>query len=297
MAEKDNLVITNRPKLCQPSMICGIDGWVNGGEAATGGIDYLRRHLGSRKFAEIPIARFHIFQIPGEASLRPHVKMDNGLVKEHRFPQNEFFYWIDPVGPSDLILFKGTEPNLYWEDYVNAIFRLADEFSVSRIYLLGGVLDETPHTREPNVSCACSNATLKEEMENYKVQYSNYEGPGSFSTTMLYMAKLQSRDVISMTARATYYPEYNIIIPHNPKSIRTLLRRLNTLLHVNLDFTPLNKEVTAFEGKLETVRTQSPRFNTYVEELEKNYVENDYEEPLDLSPDEAVKLAEEFLRH
>lgn len=44
------------------------------------------------------------------------------------------------------------------------------------------------------------------------------------------------------------------------------------------------------------MRTQSPRFNTFIEEIEKQYVENNYEEPLELSADEAVRFAEEFLR-
>lgn len=213
MPSDENLIIREKPRLRQPNMVCGISGWVDGGEVATSSVDHLRRQLGAKKLAEIPIPRFHIYQAPGQISLRPHVKMDDGLVKEHRFPRNEFFYWMNPIGISDLILFKGTEPNLYWEEYMNAILRLADEFGVTRIYMLGGVLDETPHTREPNVSCACTNANLKEEMRKYKVSFSNYEGPGSFSTTMLYIGKQQNREIVSMTARATYYPEFNIIIP------------------------------------------------------------------------------------
>ncbi|GAI29928.1 unnamed protein product, partial [marine sediment metagenome] len=82
-----------------------------------------------------------------------------------------------------MILFLGTEPNLNWEEYAEAILGVAEEFAVVTIYLLGGVLDKIPHTREPDVSCACSSDQLREEMRKYSVQFSNYEGPGSFSTT------------------------------------------------------------------------------------------------------------------
>ncbi|MFH0847660.1 MAG: PAC2 family protein [Chloroflexota bacterium] len=296
MPTKGNLAITEKPTLRQPNMVCGISGWVDGGEVATGSIDYLRRQLRAKKFAEIPASRFHIYQVPGQIGLRPYVKMGDGLVKEHRFPKNEFFYWVNPAGANDLILFKGTEPNLYWEEYIETITGLAGEFSVNRICILGGVLDETPHTREPSVSCGCTSPQLKEELEKYRVRFSNYEGPSSFGTTLLYICRQQKQDAISMTARATYYPEFNIVIPRNPKAIRAVLKRLNHMMHLNLDFSDLNKDVSEFEGKLEFMRSQSPRFHAHIEELEKNYVELDFEEPLELSPDEAVKFAEEFLK-
>ena len=165
-----------------------------------------------------------------------------------------------------------------------------------RIYLLGGVLDKTPHTREPGVSCACSSEQLKEEMRKCSVQFSNYEGPGSFSTTLLYICQEKGEQMVSFTSRATYYPEFNIVISHNPKTIRALIRRLNHLLHLHLDIADLDKEAAEFEAKLSFMASQNPKFQAYVEELEKDFVEVKYEEPLEMSPDEAVRLAEEFLR-
>ncbi|MFH1639310.1 MAG: PAC2 family protein [Chloroflexota bacterium] len=297
MEKKENIVLISKPELRRPYMICGISGWVDGGEVATGGVKYLVKKIGAEKFAEIPIARYHIYQIPGGISLRPHVKMDNGIVKEHYFPRNQFYYWLNPNAEHDLILFRGTEPNLNWEEYVNTILDFAREYSVARIYLLGGVLDETPHTREPKVSCACTSSALRDEIQKYKVQFSNYEGPGSFSTTMLYFCQQRGIDAVSFTSRATYYPEFDIVIPRNPKSIRTVIRRLNHLLSLNLDFSDLDKEAREFEGKLDFMASQNSRFRSYVEELEKNYVEMIYEEPLEISADEAIKFAEEFLKH
>ncbi len=277
-------------------MVCGISGWVDGGEAATGSIQYLVRKLGAKRFAEIPINRFHIFQMPGQLSLRPHIKIEDGILKEHRFPQNQFFYWVNPDADNDLILFLGTEPNLNWEEYADAILGVAEELAVIRIYLLGGVLDKTPHTREPGVSCACSSDQLKEEMRKYSMQFSDYEGPGSFSTTLLRICQDRRGQMVSLTTRATYYPEFDIVIPHNPKAIRAVVSRLNHLLCLNLDISDLDKQAEEFEAKLNFMASQNPLFQTYVEELEKNFIEVTYEEPLEMSPDEAVRLAEEFLK-
>ena len=296
MSRRGNVIISERPGLRHPYMVCGISGWVDGGEAATGSIQYLVRKLGAKRFAEIPIDRFHIFQVAGQLSLRPQIRIEDGILKEHRFPQNQFFYWVNPDADNDLILFLGTEPNLNWEEYADAILGVAEELAVIRIYLLGGVLDKTPHTREPGVSCTCSSDQLKEEMRKYSMQFSNYEGPGSFSTTLLRICQDRRGQMVSLTTRATYYPEFNIVIPHNPKAIRAVVSRLNHLLCLNLDISDLDKQAEEFEAKLDFMASQNPAFQTYIEELEKDFIEVTYEEPLEMSPDEAVRLAEEFLK-
>lgn len=296
MNKRENVIIAERPELRHPYLVCGISGWVDGGEAATGSLKYLVRKLEAKRFAEIPINRFHIFQAPGQLSLRPQIRIEGGILKEHRFPQNQFFYWVNPDADNDLILFLGTEPNLNWEEYADAILGVAEEFAVIRIYLLGGVLDKTPHTREPGVSCTCSSDQLKEEMREYSMQFSNYEGPGSFSTTLLRICQDRRGQMVSLTTRATYYPEFDIVIPHNPKAIRAVVRRLNHLLCLNLDISDLDKQAEEFEAKLNFMAGQNPSFQAYIEELEKDFIEVKYEEPLEISPDEAVRLAEEFLK-
>ena len=68
------------------------------------------------------------------------------------------------------------------------------------------------------------------------------------------------------------------------------------MLHLNLDVSDLDKQAEEFEARLSFMAGQNPRFKTYVEELEKDFTEVEYEEPLEISADEAVRLAEEFLR-
>ncbi|MFQ5875703.1 MAG: PAC2 family protein, partial [Dehalococcoidia bacterium] len=257
---------------------------------------YLTRKLKAKRFAEIPIDRFHIFQVPGQLSLRPQIRIEDGILKKHSFPQNQFFYYVNPDADNDLILFLGTEPNLNWEEYADAILSVADDFAVCRIYLLGGVLDKTPHTKEPGVSCACTSEQLKDEMRQYGMQFSNYEGPGRFGTTLLHICQKRGLPMVSVTARATYYPEFNILIPHNPKAIRAVVRRLSGLLHLKMDLSDLDREAREFEAKLGFMVSHNPQFLAYVEELEKDFIEVKYEEPLDISANEAVQIAEEFLK-
>ncbi len=296
MDKRDNLIITEKPRLRHPYMVCGISGWVDGGEAATGSTQYLITKLRAKRFAEIPLDKFQIFQVPGELSLRPQIKIKDGLLRNHRFPQNQFFYAVNPDADNDLILFLGTEPNLNWEEYADAILSVAEEFAVLRIYLLGGVLDKTPYSKEPSVYCAGSSDQLTEEMRQYGMQFSNYEGPGSFGTTLLYICQKRQVQMVSIIVGTTYYPEFNIVVPHNPKAISALVKRLNSLLHLNLDISDLDKENEELEAKLESIANQNTEFQTYIRKLEKDFNEVKYEEPLDISAKEAVQIAEELLK-
>ncbi len=296
MVKQNNLQFLEKPELRQPYLICGINGWVDGGEAATGTTQYLVKKLKAKKFAEMPLDRYHVFQVPGQLSLRPQIKIADGLLKQHVFPRNEFFYWVDPHSAHDLILYLGTEPNTNWEEYAENILNLAADYSASRIYVLGGVLDKTPHTREAGVFCACTSKELRQEMLKYNMQSSNYEGPGSFSITMLHLAQKRKMPMVSIIARATYYPEFNIVIPRNPKAIKAVVLRLNDLFHLNLDMSDIDQEADELEVKLNFMASHNQEFQAYIEELEKDYVEVKYEAPLDLTANEAVQLAEEFLK-
>jgi len=296
MARQSTVLFMEKPELRQPYLVCGINGWVDGGEAATGTTRYLIQKLGARKFAEMPLDRYHVFQVPGQLSLRPEIKILNGLLKKHVMPKNEFFYWVNPRSEHDLIFYLGTEPNTNWEEYAGNILDLAADFGVARIYVLGGVLDKTPHTREASVSCACSSRELRQEMMKYAMQSSNYEGPGSFSITMLHLSQQRKMPFVSIIARATYYPEFNIVIPRNPKAIKALVLRLDSLLHLNLDISDLDQEADELEVKLNFMASHNREFQTYIEELEKEYSEVKYEAPLDITGNEAVQLAEDFLK-
>ena len=296
MARQSTVLFLEKPELRQPYLVCGINGWVDGGEAATGTTRYLIKKLPARKFAEMPLGRYHVFQVPGQLSLRPEIKIENGLLKKHVLPRNEFFYWVNPHSEHDLILYLGTEPNTNWEEYAGNILNLAADFGVARIYVLGGVLDKTPHTREAGVSCACSSKELRQEMMKYAMPSSNYEGPGSFSITMLHLSQKRKMPMVSIIARSTYYPEFNVVIPRNPKAIKAVVLRLDSLLHLNLDISDLDQEADELEVKLNFMASHNREFQTYIEELEKEHTKVKYEAPLDITGNEAVQLAEDFLK-
>jgi proteasome assembly chaperone (PAC2) family protein len=295
--DKENIIYEDKPALKNPYIVCGLNGSFNGGNISLDGINYLIKHFNAVKFAEIPASRYHIYQIPGVESLRPVFKMEQGLITESQLPKNEFFYAKNANPEHDLIFFLGTEPNLNWEEYADAVVSLAVDFKAARLYAMCGILDSTPYTREPIISCTCTSPAIKEEMEKYNVTFSNREGPASYNQMLIYSCKKKGLEGVNFTVRVPCYPDHNVFLGYSPKSIKAILVRLKDLMQIDINMDELNTGIKELDGKLNFIRQQNQQFNTFMEELEKNYTEMPYEDALDISPSDAVKLAEEFLKN
>lgn len=296
MGEQGSVIFESRPTLRNPYVVCGLDGWINGGNVARGGIQYLAGQFRAVKFAEMQTSRYHIYQIPGIEGLRPIFKMDDGLITEAHFPRDEFYYALNPASDHDLIFFAGTEPSLNWEEYADTVAGVARDFGAKRLYALGGILDRTPHTREPRITCTCTDAGVKDEMSRCSVSFSSRQGAATINQMLLYACKKRGLEGAAFTVRVSYYPEFNIAFDYSPKAIRAVLSRLGYLMRLNLKFDELDDGIEQLDRKLDSLRRQNPEFNTYLSELEKDYVEMPFREPLDISPNEAIRLAEELLR-
>jgi proteasome assembly chaperone (PAC2) family protein len=294
--ETDNLTFFDKPPLRSPYLVCGLNGWLNSGDVAVGGIKYLIKHFKAKLFAEIQTPHYHVYQIPGLYSARPVFKMEDGVIKETDFPKNQFYYAGNPASEHDIIFFLGTEPNLYWEEYGNTVLSLARDFGVNRLYTFGAILDRSPYNREPNITCTCTGNKVRDEMEKYNVIMSSREGMATINLMLLHAFQKGGLDGVNLTVRVPYYPEYNIAIEFSPRSLKAVLERFNHLMKMDLNFGELDKAISEIEEKLDAIRKRNPEFNTYIEEFEKNYTETPYQEPFDISPHEAVRFAEELLR-
>ena len=294
----EDIVFRQKPTLKRPYLVVGFSGWLDGGQASTGTVSYLVRKLKAKQFAEIQASDFTVYQIPGMTLLRPQIEIENGIVKEVRFWQNEFFYWQNESSPQahDLVLLVGTEPSLRWQRYTDNILSLAKELAVERVFSVGGVLDRVPHTREPIVSCTVTDAKLKDELSKLAVRFTDYDGPATFNSVLVNYCKVNGIEAIHMTGRATYYPEFDITIPRNPKTIMAILKRLDKFLGTGVDLVELGVESEKLEQKLNSMLAENQQLQAYVRELERAYVEPKLEEEIEAPPEEFIKGVEDFLR-
>ena len=284
------LIIHEKPELVAPYIMVGLKGWLNAGEVSTGSVDYLRRKLGADPFAYIEPAGFYIYQIPSttaEQTMRPMVKIKDGLVKKLELPRNEFFYWKSGAA-HDLILFLGVEPNLDWPEYAQAILDVARQFKAPRIYSLGGIFDQVPHTRKTRILATVSHPQLKEELKAF-ARFTDYEGPSSFNTMLLSLACEQGIEMAGVSARAPLY-----IQDLNAKACYDLLQNLLASAGYGIDLRDLRVTGEALVEMMDTAFSQNTTALEQLKRLEEQFDAAAGEEPLHVQGEDYDKLLAEM---
>lgn len=262
----DSLIIHERPNLKAARMIIGFSGWMDGGDVSIGSIEYLKNKLKASKFAEIDPGEFYIFNLPGGmeqvAQFRPYTKIKDGLLIDFEYPKNEFF----ADQKSGVILFSGKEPNLRWDEYANCIFQLGKEFAVKKIYFVGSFAGATPHTREPRIICSVFSEEQKASLKEQDVRFTNYEGPASIATLL---NKFSREKEIEMTNLVAEIPAY--IQVRNPRAIEAVIKRLVTILDLDIDLNDLHKASLEFEKNIDKALLKQPVLTEQIKKLEDNY--------------------------
>jgi proteasome assembly chaperone (PAC2) family protein len=278
-----------QPQLIAPYIMIGLKGWLNAGEISTGSIDYLRHKLGARKFAHIETQGFYIYQVPSlspELTMRPHAQIKDGLVMKLDIPQNDFYFWQSD-SDHDLILFQGVEPNLGWPEYCQIILDMARQFHAPRIYFLGAVFDQVPHTRETRIRASVSHPRLKDEFKTF-AGFTNYEGPCSFTTMLIAMGNKQDIEVAGISARTPLY-----IKDLNAKVCYDLLNNILTLAGFRIDLSDLRQSSEDMVERLDRAFSENSTALEELKKMEELFDATLGETPLQGSDEDYDKLIEE----
>jgi len=262
----DSLQFRRRPALDEATLVLAFTGWMDGGDVSTGTVERLVNLLDAQPIAEIDAEPFYIYNFPGSmemtALFRPHVEIEDGLIKSVDMPTNTFYCHE----PANLVLFIGREPNLCWRTFGECIFRFADEVGVDRILFVGSFGGAVPHTREPRLYVACSDAELLPDMEHYGVRRSGYEGPGSFTSYLMTQATSVGLKMTSLVAEIPGYLQ-----GPNPLCIGAVTRRLAKILKLPLDLDSLRSAGTEWELQVSTAVEQNEELAEKVRRLEEEY--------------------------
>jgi proteasome assembly chaperone (PAC2) family protein len=278
-----------QPQLIAPYILVGMKGWLNAGEISTGSIDYLQRKLDARKFAYIETQGFYIYQIPSlspELTMRPHAQIKDGVVMKLDIPQNDFFFWKSG-SDHDLILFLGVEPNLGWPEYCQSILDVARQFHAPRIYSLGAVFDQVPHTRETRIRASVSHPRLKDELKTF-AGFTNYEGPCSFTTMLLDMGNNQEIEVAGISARTPLY-----IKDLNYKVCYDLLKNILTMSGLRIDLSDLRQSSQNMLERMDSAFSENSTALAELKKMEEVFDATLGETPLRGSDEDYDKLIEE----
>jgi len=268
-----------RPPLGDATLILGFSGWMDGGEVSTGTAEYLVAKLGAVRIAEIDPDPFYIYNSPGSmevASLfRPAVRIEDGLVKEVESPSNLFYGAIR----ENLVVFSGKEPNLRWGDYADCLFEAVAQFNIARVFFVGTVAGLVPHTREPRIFASASDRETLAHMRRHGCLGSNYEGPGSFVTSLTARAAERGLSLGTLVAEVPAYVQ-----GRNLKCIAIVARKLGAVAGLAVDLDELDEAGHKFEARLnELVEARSDLADMI------RKMEEDYDQAISRQTDEDLK--------
>ena len=283
------LVLTKRPSLRAPYFIAGFGGWPNGGNVSTDTVDFLESTLKAEQIGEITSDDLYIYSSPTLAS-RPITVIREGVLESLRFPSNTLFACQRLGAEHDLLLLQGIEPDLHWQQFADAIVECLQIFKAQRLYTIGGYLDYAPHTRIPRLSAVVTDEALKDELEAYDVDLTDYEGPTSIQSYLLAACRAQGIEGISLWGGAPSYVQGSY-----PRLTQAMLQFLSQLWHLPLNLEEIEEQAIELEATLHEQIDTNPELADYIRRLEQVYDQAEGPQP-DMNTDAIVDEIQQFLR-
>ncbi|MCW1968579.1 MAG: PAC2 family protein [Anaerolineae bacterium] len=284
------LELFERPIAKEIYMLAGWRQWADAGSVSSGLPHYLVETLGARKIGHIKPNGFYLFQTQVSQFLfRPHVRFENGYRTSIRKPTNEVYYWGNEDNSKGLVIFLGDEPHMNVDDYVEAFFSIAQQLRVKRAVSVGGIYASVPFDKDRHFSCSYSLRRMKDELSEYVVNFSNYEGGVSLGSYMNDRAEALNIEYFTLYAFVPMYDfsqlsqkSQNMSIENDYRAWHELLLRLNHMFGLRLDLTELSRDSARLTEQLHEhvadLSRQNPSFpiNDYMTRIAENFEERSF---------------------
>lgn len=248
IVEKEDVELKN------PILVEGLPGLGMVGKIT---VKYLIKQLKAKKFAELYSPHFAYYVLVN----------DKGSIK---LLNNEFYYWKNEAGGSDLILLTGDSQAQTIEgqyEVADSIIEFASKKNVSMLITVGGYRKDVVDT--PRVlASATSSEALKKALEAGSLT----NPPGSpvvgAAGLLLGLAKFKGIEGICLLGETPGY------IP-DPKAAKSILVILMRMLNLNLDLTDIDKEITKIieiEEKMRKIEEQRKAAEREIRRIEEEKI-------------------------
>lgn len=283
-----------KPEAKEIVMIAGWRQWADAGAISSGLPQYLIEQTDAKLIGEINPDGFYLFQLPGAHHLlRPVVRFEDGYRQFLEVRRNELYYaGNDEKG---LVIFLGDEPHLDVDRYADAFFEVVHTLGIKRIASLGGVYGPVPYDKDREIGCIYSLPEMKEELGQYAVRFSNYEGGASIGSYLIDQAELDNVPFLALYGFVPNYDFSQIIAQSSGQEVRIeqdfkawydLMRRLNHLFELNFNLSDLEEKsqelMLTMADQIEELTEKLPELNIHeiLMQISAQFTERPFE-PLD----------------
>jgi proteasome assembly chaperone (PAC2) family protein len=266
-------------------MIAGWHQWADAGDVSSGLPRYLIERTQARKIGRLNPDGFYLFQVPGmHHLLRPVVKLHEGHRESLGERRNEFFHAGDKE--RGFLIFLGLEPHANIDQYALALLDVMEELGVKRVAFLGGVHGPMPYDKDRRVSCTYSHLTMKEELAEYAVRFSNYGGGVTIGAYLVHRAEARGIEAVRFSAMVPSYDfstssvrVQRMAMGEDHKAWYDLMRRLKFMFDLEVDLSDLERRseelISEWDTKINELERRMPRLGVkeYLQKVNRDFTE------------------------
>lgn len=237
-----------------------IAGWPGMGSVGAGAINYLRRKLNAKHFADIDMSEYFTPDA---------VVVEHGLAKLPNIPSNAFYYTQE----FNLIIFE-SEAQISGTGGIilmKHILDLAEDLNVKSIYTGAAFVMPISQKEPVKVFGVANKISLKNLFIPYGIEILDQGQISGLNGLLLGFAGL--RDIEAACFLATM-PQYAVNIP-NPKASREILRVFENLLKIKIDMDNLDEAVLQMSKSMADIEDRIQETFMSSEMIEDEDIEED----------------------
>jgi predicted ATP-grasp superfamily ATP-dependent carboligase len=149
-----------------------------------------------------------------------------------------------------------------WQTFCRHIVELAEVLGTQLVVTMGALLADVPHTQPVAISGLSSDEGLVEKLK--PITETTYEGPTGIVGVLHTACTEAGLPSASLWASVPHY----VAAAPNPKAALALVRKVETLVAVNVDASDLEKATGEYERQVGLAVQSDPDVQAFVERLE-----------------------------
>jgi len=216
--------------------------WPGMGNVAFGAASYLRENLKAVKFADIE---------PEDVFYQTGVQIREGLLDIPGLPQSEFYFYRDPEGRNDIIIFIGESQPVMEKEYELArrVVEVAVLLKVNELITFAATPVNITHRSEPGVWGVATDGELLSALPSLGVKVMDAGHIGGLNGLLLGVGKESGIHGICLLGEIPFYTAKI----ENPKSSLAILKVFMKYKHISLGLDGLTQMAHFVEEEVEKV--------------------------------------------
>ncbi|MFW0797366.1 PAC2 family protein [Gordonia sp. CPCC 205515] len=241
-----------------PVLIHALDGFADAGHAVALAATHLRDALDSEL-----VATFSTDELIDYRSRRPTITFDGDTFTDVTMPSLTMHAIRDTAGRPFLLL-AGSEPDLRWEQFVEAVRRLAEHFGVTDVIGLNAIPMAVPHTRPSSLTAHGSDVERLGDLPRWG---SAMKLPASASMLL----ELRMADHDFRTAGLSVHVPHYLSQADYPAASARLLSAVGELTGLELPLAALDNAAEKVRAQVDNEVSGNAEIESVVSALENQY--------------------------